>query len=142
MLRLKLGSRSYTFFRVSGPRHGTASCSTLALQYHHPPPIPNPKPLAPTCAATPLPVHPIARAPKNREGRGRGRGREEKRREGKLARACRRRSSPKTGWGSFPLSIFPISMVFPHCSWWCRLLCVVVRQGLMQGRRRNGAESP
>jgi len=52
-----------------------------------------------------------------------GEGEEEKRKEGRLGHAAvrRRRSFPKTSWDSFPLSVFPISMVFPHCSWWCCL---------------------
>ena len=52
-------------------------------------------------------------------------GEEEKRREGKLGHVFvdPRRSSPKTCWDSSPLSVFPISMVFPCCSWWCP--CVV-----------------
>ena len=32
------------------------------------------------------------------------------------------RSSPRTGWDFSPLSVFPISMAFPRCSCWCRLV--------------------
>jgi hypothetical protein len=54
----------------------------------------------------------------------RGEGEEEKRREGKLGHVVidPHRSSPETGWGFFPLSIFPhlggfssLFMVAPPC---------------------------
>jgi len=74
-------------------------------------PFVNPKP-------SPLPAPPFAVTRSRKE---RGEGEEEKRREGKLGHVFvdPRHSSPKTDWGSSPLFDFPISMVFPLCSWWC-----------------------
>ena len=75
-----------------------------------PPPLLNPKTLAPY-----LRHHPFAVETKGR--------RSEERREEKLGHVVidPRRSSPKIGWDSSPLFVFPISMSFSCCSWWCRL---------------------
>jgi len=69
------------------------------------------------------------------------RGREEKRREGKLGHVFvdPPGSSPKTGWDSSPLFIFPFSMTFPCCSWWCRLVwCSAARMETRKKGKRSG----
>ena len=92
--------------RRAGPHY-----STCALQY--------PSPFW-TLSPSSLPAPPFSVTRSRKE-----KGEEEKRREGKLGHVFvdPRRSSPKTCWDSSPLSVFPISMVFPCCSWWCP--CVV-----------------
>ena len=88
--------------------------------------------LAARRAGTPLRRHSLAW--KNREGRWRGR-------EGKLGHVFvdPHRSSPKTGWDSSPLSVFPISMAFSCCSWWCRpVWCSAARLDARKKRKRSG----
>jgi len=72
-------------------------------------------------------------------------GEEEKRREGRLEHVFvdPRRSTPKIGWGSFPLSVFPISIACSRCSWWSRLVwCSAARLDARKKLRVNGVESP
>jgi len=43
----------------------------------------------------------------------------------------------RIGWDSFPLSVSPISMVFPRCSWWC---CLVWCGAAMVDARKKGKQ--
>ena len=45
----------------------------------------------------------------------------------------------RIGWDSFPLSVSPISMVFPRCSWWCCLVwCGAARVDARKKGKRSG----
>ena len=68
-------------------------------------------------------------------------GEEEKRRKRKLGHVVvnPHRSSPKTGWGSSPLSVFPISMAFPCFLWSCRLVwCSAPRLDARKKGKQSG----
>ena len=113
MLRLEFGPKSYSFLScwtpepvLQGSRYSNLCYSTnpLFLNLSHRPSLRR---------------HSLSPWKQRREE-----GEEEKRREGKLGHVFvdPPGSSPKTGWDSSPLFIFPFSMTFPHCSWWCRLV--------------------
>jgi hypothetical protein len=106
MSRLEFGSKSYSYFKLLGGR------ATLQYACYSNPTLPlaNPKAVTPPCAATLF-------------CRG-NKGEDEKRKRGELGHVFidPRRSSPKIGWGSFPLSVFPHLHGFPRCSWWCHFV--------------------
>jgi len=130
MLRLEFGPKSYSFLScwtpepvLQGSRYSNLCYSTnpLFLNLSHRPSLRR---------------HSLSPWKQRREE-----GEEEKRRKRKLGHVVvnPHRSSPKTGWGSSPLSVFSISMAFSRCSWWCRLVwCSAPRLDARKKGKQSG----